>query len=343
MTPDQINTLLGSIPIPLVLIGQDERVLAANVHAAALFGRGAAGRHYITVLRQPAPLDCVESALKTGKAAKGRFLTRDATRDATYQVQAEPLAADGLRGVMLSLEDVSHVEAASAMRRDFVANVSHELRTPLTALMGFIDTLNGPARKDPVAQERFLGIMAREAARMNRLIKDLLSLSRVEAEERMRPSARVDVAGLITSASMTLGPLAVENGVTLQVTGADATIAVPGDGDQVLQVFTNLLENAIKYGGRHVWVDLTEQDIDPALRVPTVRIEVRDDGEGIDPIHVPRLTERFYRVDSHRSREMGGTGLGLAIVKHIVNRHRGRLRIISAPGQGSRFIVVLPK
>ena len=347
MPPEGTQALLAAIPLPLVLIGADERVMAANDRARHLFGAAAEGLHYIAALRQPALLDCVEAALKSRTLREARFLTRDGDRDVTYNAVAAPAGG----GVMLSLEDISHVQAAGEMRRDFVANVSHELRTPLTALIGFIETLQGPAREDPAARVRFLDIMAREAGRMSRLIEDLLSLSRVESQERVRPTARVDVAALVGAATTALAPMAAEAGVSLRVTrtqegGAraepDDPLPATGDADQLSQVFTNLIENAIKYGGGRVTIDLSRHDRDPMLRGPAVRVEVGDDGDGIDPIHIPRLTERFYRVDGHRSREMGGTGLGLAIVKHIVSRHRGRLRIDSRPGQGSRFIVVLP-
>ena len=325
----------------LVVIDKDERVSAANDPARALFGEAMVGRHYITVLRQPTVLDCVEAALAGGKPASAQFLSRDTSGDTTFQVQATPFDTPGLSGVMLAFEDVSHVQAATQMRRDFVANVSHELRSPLTAVLGFIETLRGPAKDDAAARERFLEIMEREATRMSRLIKDLLSLSKVETEERQRPTTPVDVAGLVTSATMSLGPLAKENGVEITVEGIEDTVLVPGDADQILQVLTNLMENAIKYSNGSVRVELTTLDRDETLRAPAVRIEVADDGDGIEAIHIPRLTERFYRVDSHRSREMGGTGLGLAIVKHIVNRHRGRLRIESKLGEGTRFIVAL--
>jgi len=177
---------------------------------------------------------------------------------------------------------------------------------------------------------------------MSRLIEDLLSLSRVESQERVRPTERVDVATVITTATMTLGARAQEREVTLIVEGADEAHEVPGDGDQLLQVFTNLIENAIKYGGDRVTVRLTPQERNSVLRGPALEIAVTDNGDGIDPLHIPRLTERFYRIDDHRSRELGGTGLGLAIVKHIVNRHRGRLRIESKPGEGTTFLVELP-
>ena len=339
MTPDQITALLAAVPMPLVLIGADEYILAQNAAAVAVFGPGGVGRHYITALRQPALLDCVEGTLKTGKPGTARLLGRDAGRDVTYQVRAAP----ALNGVLLSLEDISEAQAAGQMRRDFVANVSHELRTPLTALLGFIETLRGPARDDPKASARFLAIMQREADRMNRLIHDLLSLGRVETDERLRPRAQVDICAVVQQAAGTLAGQAAEAGVAVDLVGADQPLHLPGDADQLLQVFSNLIENAIKYGNARVRVEISTQDHDPALRGPAVRIEVADDGAGIDALHIPRLTERFYRIDDHRSRQMGGTGLGLAIVKHIVNRHRGRLRIKSAPGRGSQFIVVLPQ
>jgi two-component system phosphate regulon sensor histidine kinase PhoR len=246
--------------------------------------------------------------------------------------------------VLLCFEDLSEKEQASQMRRDFVANVSHELRTPLTALMGFIETLQGPARRDDVAIDRFLGIMQSEAARMERLVRDLLSLSRVESEERVRAPDPVDLGRIIGSVLHTLRPLAKVCGCEIMFDTPEG-VRVAGNSDQLQQVFTNLIENAIKYGGKGNAITITLDPSPPetTLRVPAVLVRVADQGPGIDPLHIPRLTERFYRVDTHRSREMGGTGLGLAIVKHIINRHRGRLRIESTPGQGSVFTVILPR
>ncbi|MHC0052898.1 ATP-binding protein [Actibacterium sp. D379-3] len=346
MTTDLMQSVLTAVPLPCVLITSDERVEAMNERAQAMFGPSGIGRHYITVLRQPALLDCVEETLRLRQTRRIRYLTTDMTREATYEVTASPVEGNnGLgQGVLLCFEDITEREQAGQIRRDFVANVSHELKTPLTALLGFIETLKGNARDDPAARERFLSIMESEAERMNRLVRDLLSLSRVESEERMRPSNRVDVVGLVQSSVRTLHPMAEEAGVVLEVTGHDQPVVVPGDSDQLVQVFTNLIENAIKYGARggKVTVAITYAERELAFRGPGLRIDVIDRGEGFDPVHIPRLTERFYRVDSHRSREMGGTGLGLAIVKHIVNRHRGRFRIESTPGQGSRFSVMLP-
>jgi two-component system phosphate regulon sensor histidine kinase PhoR len=266
-------------------------------------------------------------------------------QDMTWRVKITPLSLTGGPGVVLAFEDVSDQEQTVQMRRDFVANVSHELRTPLTALIGFIETIKGPARNDPAGQARFLDIMEGEAQRMVRLVADLLSLSRVEAEERMRPTASVDLGDLVRATLHGLGPLAQDAGVALAQELPEAPVTVPGDADQLRQVLTNLVENGIKYAGRgaSVTVRLGAPDYEPRLRGSGVRLTVTDTGPGVDPIHLPRLTERFYRVDSHRSREMGGTGLGLAIVKHIVNRHRGRLRVDSTLGAGTVVTILLPE
>ncbi len=335
---------VAACPLPTVLIRRDERIAALNSAARKLLGASVEGRHFITALRQPMVLDAVEACLRGAETRRTEYLTNDGRQDTTFHVTVAPVTLESGRGVMLTFEDVTHVEQVGQMRRDFVANVSHELRTPLTALIGFIETLRGPARNDPAGQERFLGIMETEAHRMNRLVGDLLSLSRVEAEERVRPTERLDPAALIRSAVHGLMPIAREAGVTLGADLPEEAFTIIGDPDQLRQVLNNLLENAIKYSGRgaEATVILTKPTYEPRLRGQGVRIEVSDTGQGIDPLHLPRLTERFYRVDSHRSREMGGTGLGLAIVKHIVNRHRGRMRVDSERGKGTTFTVLLP-
>ncbi len=333
-------TLMDAAPVPMVHIGPDERIAAANGAAEEVFGPVIRGYHYITALRQPALLDCIAGAFASQERRTIRLPIRESTWDITYRTTATPIADRG--GILLFLEDVSHVEEASQMRRDFVANVSHELRSPLTAILGFIETLRGPARDDLEAQDRFLGIMECEAKRMSRLIKDLLSLSRVEAEERRMPTGQVDVASLASSAVETFEAQAKAKGVALGLSGVQTPVYIRGSTDQLMQVFTNLIENALKYGGDRTNVVVTTRSFDPELHCPAVRITVRDNGDGIDPQHIPRLTERFYRIDAHRSREMAGTGLGLAIVKHILNRHRGRLSITSEFRGGSSFAAILP-
>ncbi|MCE8005685.1 ATP-binding protein [Aestuariivita sp.] len=345
---DLIDAALSAVPLPALLVDQTQRIVAANADAQTLLGPQIETRHFATILRQPPILETIEQCLGDRLPRNSQYLANDGAQDITFDVACRFVPGVGAReagGVLISFLDVTHVEQAGQMRRDFVANVSHELRTPLTALMGFIETLRGPARDDPEARARFLNIMEGEASRMNRLVGDLLSLSRVEGDERVRPKGKVDLMAHLRSTLHSLRPLADEAGVAMILPEEDRPVMIPGDGDQLQQVFTNLVENAIKYGNRggEVRLTLSEFDRDGALRGPSVRVQVTDDGPGIDPVHLPRLTERFYRADSHRSRELGGTGLGLAIVKHIVNRHRGRLRVSSELGEGSTFTVILPK
>ena len=337
-----LQEMLDALPMPALAIDGAERITAANAAASTLVGQSIVGRNFVTILRQPALIETVEAVLRDSKPRTSRYLDNDGVQDTTFEVSARVMPST--RVILLCFTDITNLEQAGQMRRDFVANVSHELRTPLTALMGFIETLRGPARDDAAARDRFLDIMATEAGRMNRLVGDLLSLSRVEGEERVRPRDMVNLTGILGSVLRTLRPLAEDAGVTLEADLGEEPVEIVGDADQLMQVFTNLVENAIKYGasGKRVTVRMVPADRDPALRAPGVRVHVIDYGPGIDPIHLPRLTERFYRADSHRSRALGGTGLGLAIVKHIVNRHRGRLRVASDLGQGAQFTVVLP-
>ncbi|MFV2035630.1 MAG: sensor histidine kinase, partial [Halocynthiibacter sp.] len=335
--------LVSAVPMALILIGADGRIEMLNPAARALLGNRLPGLHYVAGLRQPALQEAIEAVLQGGAARKTRFQSRQAGRETLYRVGCAPVSLEGGRGVLVSFDDVSELEEAGQMRRDFVANVSHELRTPLTALLGFIETLRGPARDDAAARARFLTIMEREAVRMNRLVQDLLSLSRVEADERLRPTSALDIADPVRAAIEALRPHAEDCGVALRLQAAGdpceviGACEVIGDRDQLQQVFTNLIENALKYGGGagDVIIEIGAVQPNPELRGHAVTVSVSDSGDGIDARHIPRLTERFYRVDAHRSRKQGGTGLGLAIVKHIVSRHRGRLRIDSTPGQGS--------
>lgn len=336
-----LKEVVAGLPLPTIALDRDEHIIASNQSACDLLGATLDSRHFITVLRQPAVVEAVEACMRRGKSTTARYHSSQGGQELVHDVTVAPVLG---RFVLLSFEDVTDVTAAGKMRRDFIANVSHELRTPLTALMGFIDTLRGPARRDEAAQTRFLDIMTGEAERMNRLVGDLLSLSRVEEEARVKPTTQIDMRDVLALALRNLAPIAIEAEVTLHPNIPEEELMLAGDQDQLLQVFTNLIVNAIKYGGNGKTVRVTVNRIehDPGLRCPSLRVVVSDEGPGIDPLHIPRLTERFYRVDSHRSRALGGTGLGLAIVKHIVGRHRGRLKIESELGQGSEFIVFLP-
>lgn len=336
-----LHPLLDAVPLPMLHIGVDWRIAGLNAPALELFGAAALGRHFGLAIRKPTLVEAIEAAGRGAPRQQLKVMLSQGDHETRFEVTVAPLPGGG---ALASFVDITEQELVTQFRRDFVANVSHELRTPLTALLGFIETLQGPARDDAVARERFLGIMAREAGRMTRLVRDLLSLSRVESQERQRPEARVDLRGLLAAVAATLRPVAQEAGVELELDTAGAPDVVRGDGDQLTQVFHNLVENAVKYGGSGGKVTIRARQINDTagIRGRAVEISVIDRGDGIDPQHLPRLTERFYRVDSHRSREKGGTGLGLAIVKHILNRHRGRLRIESEKGKGSSFSVLLP-
>ncbi len=359
MSDTQLDEFMAAVPEPMLHLSSAGQVALANPAARALFGDWIEGRSCATVLRQPGLLGRIESVQAGGPAGEARMQVTDQTGETQFRVLITPVGGPGPRGqraLLLHFTDITHLREAEEMRRDFVANVSHELRTPLTAVLGFIETLRGPARDDVAARDRFLGIMEAEARRMNRLVSDLLSLSRVESQERQRPSTDVDLRAVLEGVIAALKPTAEEqdSALTLETQAGDPALLLgeagemfrmKGDRDQLMQVFLNLTENAMKYGGagRPVTLRLGWQEGTGSLKGPVLRVDVVDRGDGIDPLHIPRLTERFYRVDTHRSRAMGGTGLGLAIVKHIVNRHRGRLRIESHPGQGSVFSVLLPR
>ncbi len=347
MNDQSLSAFLAAIPLPCLAIDASERIIGANPDALTLIGQQAKGQNYVTILRQPALLEAIEATRADGIARTTQYLSHDGAQDTTFRVSCRMVQGEGQSAagfVLVSFEEMTDKEQASQMRRDFVANVSHELRTPLTALMGFIETLRGPARNDPKASARFLDIMQNEAERMNRLVGDLMSLNRVEGEERVRPTQSVVLNDILNSTLHALQNLASETAVTFETDYPESPVTIIADGDQLKQVFTNIIMNAIKYGGSggRVMIRVIESAREPVLRAPGVRIQIIDYGAGIDPIHLPRLTERFYRADDHRSKELGGTGLGLAIVKHIINRHRGRLRVESELGKGTTFTVILP-
>ena len=346
MAVDFDEDTLNAVPMALLWLDGAERVLFANDAALGMFGQNIKGRLVTDVLRHPDFHHALARAWAFGQKTSVRITMPAKSTSAHFEAHIAPGISGNLqRSALVAFEDQSAYEQTAAIRRDFVANVSHELRTPLTALVGFIETLRGAARDDEAARERFLGIMERESGRMIRLVNDLLSLSRVEADEHRRPSEKVEILGLLRSVMATQRDQASAAGVGLTLSAEGSEMLLRGDADQLMQVFHNLAENGIKYGGSGGVLEFHVSRVarEPKLRGPAVQIAVIDRGEGIDPIHLPRLTERFYRVDSHRSREKGGTGLGLAIVKHIVNRHRGRFRIESEPGKGSKFTVILPE
>ena len=336
------EAVVERLPDPLIVLAADRGVRRANAAARAAFGAD-----MLAVLRHPVLRGAVDRAFAEG-TAQHAALTIPVPIPRELQATAivmDPPLADGGRA-MIVLSDRTRERAAERTRADFVANASHELRTPLASLIGFVETLRGPAADDRAAQQRFLAIMAEQAERMNRIIDDLLGLSRIELTEHRPPSESVDLAALVPRIAAGFEPRVAARRITLAVEVADGLPPVVADADQLAQVLHNLLDNAVKYGREGGTVRLSARVVasDPRFPArPGVVVAVTDDGAGIPREHLPRLTERFYRVDAGRSRAVGGTGLGLAIVKHIVNRHRGQLAIESEEGVGTTVSVWLPQ
>jgi two-component system phosphate regulon sensor histidine kinase PhoR len=370
---------LEAHPDPLVLIAADDsgpdpvrRILFANEAARAFLRIPREGALLVTAVRRPEVLEAVDVALIGAAPADVAFETGGA-QDRFWRVWTRPLpTGDHRRLALMVMRDETDARRNERMRADFLANASHELRTPLASLAGFVETLRGHARDDAGARDRFLAIMSEQASRMGRLIDDLLSLSRIELNEHIPPSGVCDLAFAVSEVAETLGPLAREKKVDLDLVlpGPDEA-AIVADRDQIVQVAQNLLANALKYapaGGR-VTVEVVAdagleaaQAPDPASprragegggRLPLLSpdrsdgeryavLTVTDTGPGMRREHLPRLSERFYRVEGQKSGERLGTGLGLAIVKHIVNRHRGGLIVEAAPGLGAQFRAYFP-
>ena len=341
------EAIVESLPDPLVVLDGNAQPLRANAAARALFGTGGSGGGDLAAaLRHPTLAEAVDAARAAQRPQLADIaLPVPVARELrVHVIPMEPALADGGRLVLL-LSDRTRDRAVERMRADFVANASHELRTPLASLIGFIETLRGPAKDDLEAHARFLGIMAEQSERMRLLIDDLLGLSRIEITEHQAPVGAVDLAALVAREAEALEPVLAARQVNLISELTPGAMADPADPEQLSQVLRNLLENAARHGKPGGAVRLSVAPAaDPARwpAGPGVVLSVADDGPGIAKHHIPRLTERFYRVDRGRGRATGGTGLGLAIVKHIVNRHRGRLLIESEEGQGATFSVWLP-
>jgi two-component system phosphate regulon sensor histidine kinase PhoR len=340
------QAVVDGLPDPLIGVDRQRRIVRTNRAAVALLGPIAAERDLSTALRHPALLTAIDSLLVV---ADGNFVGPDRAtvdlvlsgapeRDVVAHARRLPRAAADGSLALIVLHDTTALRRAERMRADFVANASHELKTPIAGLLGFIETLRGPARDDMAARERFLGIMAEQADRMRRLVDDLLMLSRIEQHEHARPDAAVDLGRVLAGVRDLLQLKASSRNVAVELAIAPGLPRAVGDHDELTIVFQNLIDNAIKYARPGSTVHVAAR----ALGGDRVSVSVSDEGDGIPAAHLPRLTERFYRVDTARSRQLGGTGLGLAIVKHVVNRHRGRLDIQSTPGKGSIFTVTLP-
>lgn len=333
-----IAAVVDAFDMPVLLVKADETVALQNNAASALFGPIPRNADLAGRIRSPGILDMAREVIATGRPKEIEHSDRLPSETA-YIVRAAPMQllgpAEGDRYYLISFRDVSQSRRLERMRSDFVANASHELRTPLASLRGFIETLQGPAKDDEKAKERFLGIMHEQVTRMSRLVDDLLSLSRLEVKSNVLPDQIVELGPLLGHVRDSLQPLAAELNVEIVLDLPPVGVEVAGDRDELIEVFENLVENACKYGqeGSRVEVRL----VPDADRHPEV--SVTDYGPGIPPEHVPRITERFYRINVEASRSKKGTGLGLAIVKHILTRHRARLVVKSEMGKGTVFTV----
>lgn len=337
--------IVGALEPPAVAFDSSQKVVAFNGPAADLFEGIEAGAALSRISRHPGLLGAMTLIAADGLPRVIEMVDHgpNGRRFKASVARLSPAAdAQEQAIVLVQFRDLSEQDRLAQMRSDFIANASHELRTPLASLRGFIETLQGPASEDTAARAKFLDIMAAQSARMMRILDDLLSLSRIEMRAHLPPAGQVDTAGLIREVVQGLEPLASSSRITLATALPAEPLMVRGDRDELIQVFQNLIQNAIKYGNEGGSVDITlARDPDSSSKRPRLRAVVKDDGPGIAAEHLPRLTERFYRVDTAASRARGGTGLGLAIVKHILNRHRGDLRITSTPGKGSTFMVLL--
>lgn len=360
-----VRGVVATLPDPVLLLDDACRVDLANPAATVFFGVDPEGRHLSAVLRAPSVLNAIEE-IRDGAPPHSVEFTASGASDRHCRAFTATVGEGGRRRSLLVIRDLTAEKRLERMREDFVASASHELRTPLASMQGFIETLRGHAKDDPDARDRFLGIMQDQAERMGRLISDLMSLSRIELDENVPPTEFVDLGGAVQDVLAGLAPIAADCGCQLRFTPSARPLGIVGDRDQVIQVVQNLVDNAMRYAGERGPIEifvghgaspmtfsgdgafrygdtveqLSSRHARSADRIAYVQI--RDHGDGVDRSALPRLTERFYRVDIQQSRQKGGTGLGLAIVKHILNRHRGGLHVETEPGAGTAFTAYFP-
>src|SRR5262245_49877401 len=341
-----IEQLIDGFPEAAIVLDHDGRVIAFNDIAISIAPALRRGEPALIALRMPELVDAIRRATRRREPQRVEFFER-VPLDRWFEAFVTPVALTLGPGravdiLLMTFNDLTPLRRVEEMRADFIANASHELRTPLAALLGFIETLQGTAKDDSVARGKFLDIMQGQATRMARLIDDLLSLSRIELNAHLQPNTPVDLPPIVPQVVDGLQTLARDRGVDIKVTIPSDALLVLGDRDELIRALENLVENALKYGAVGKRVDITVARGQTRAGAPDARVAVRDYGPGIPPEHLPRLTERFYRVDVTDSRAQGGTGLGLALVKHVLNRHGGRLTIESTLGAGATFTIHLP-
>ncbi len=342
--------LVDTLPDILIMVNDEKKIVRTNRAARAIFGQNLAGKFLKDVIPNRYLLDAITSVINDLKGREIEFRIEDpVVRDFLAIIERFPVPTAGGISTVITMNDITELKSVEQMRADFVANASHELRTPLASIKGFVETLLGPARDDEPARIEFLKIMLEQSDRMQQLIGDLLSLSKIEMNIHSVPIEPMDLAVVLRKETDGLKRMAAEKNVRLVLSMHDNLPRVKGESNELAQVVHNLISNAIKYGHADSDVTITATmtselpaDINMRNLTRVVALSVRDQGDGIPKQHLPRLMERFYRVDSARTRQVGGTGLGLAIVKGIVQRHRGAIVVDSVVGEGTQFSVYLP-
>ncbi|MEM7619586.1 MAG: ATP-binding protein [Pseudomonadota bacterium] len=347
ISPPKFQAIIDAMPTPALMLNHYGMLLFINKDASEFFPSAQKSQHLSSFIRDPDFLEAVAEATKNEDTLEIKYHMR-LPIERNMSVKVAPLLDvkpnEKSPSLLVSFRDLTEQERLNEMRSDFIANASHELRTPLASVLGFIETIQGPAKDDEKTREHFLQIMRQQIERMARLIDDLLSLSRVEMLAHLKPNDQVDLIEVIEYIITTFKPITEFPNISLNIETTLEVADVVGARDELIQLFQNLIQNSIKYGKDNGKVDIKiERMKQRGHKTFFISVTVIDDGPGIDPKHLPRLTERFYRVDNETSRKRGGTGLGLAIVKHIINRHSGDLKIESTPGQGSNFTILLPE
>ena len=335
--------LIDTLPDALVLLDEQRRVMRMNTTAKLLFGDGP-----VTPLMDPEIMAAISEVEQTKRGKKTEYHLVPQDRDYLVRVEKFPTYSPGGIALVLVMHEITEMKRTEQMFADFVANASHEIRTPLASMMGFIETLQGPAKDDPNARDEFLKIMSEQAARMANTkmgVKYLLSLSEIEKNVKTQPISRVNIGDIVQEVVRHAGWSAKERGIQVALNLEEDLPEVVGDKNELFRVVTNLIINAVKYGYANSAITVTVEirpSVSPLTTPTAIAIAVQDEGEGIAPEHLPRLTERFYRVDKARSRSIGGTGLGLAIVRRILDRHQGTMIVESIVNKGSTFTIYLP-
>lgn len=332
-----LRAVLDSLQLPVITFDRNRQLRFLNLSARDLLGAVPEGRDFAAALRNPDVLAAVDRVIRGGASEDAEFqVYQPVQRRLRVRIEALPALSGANRTYVAMIDDLTDSDRMREMRSDFVADVSHELRTPLASVLSIVETLNGAAKDDPAAQQRFLSMLEEQARRMARIVEDLLSLSRIEMHEHQAPTGVAQLNEVLNNVANVCQFAARERDMRVELDLPDH-LDVVGDSHELTRLFQNLLDNALKYGDRGTTVTVSG-----SAAGGIARVSVRDRGPGIPREHIPRLTERFYRVDKGRSRAAGGTGLGLAIVKHVINRHRGNLKVASVENEGSTFTVELP-